>query len=92
MAGIIIEVIYYIYIIYGWLLLANVLMSWVPSISESAVGRWIHKITEPYLSIFRKFIPPIGMIDISPIVGIFVYHFLGTYALMGFQNLLYMVF
>ncbi|EMF46416.1 hypothetical protein B481_2170 [Planococcus halocryophilus Or1] len=46
-------------------------MSWVPSIKESSFGQMISKITDPYLDIFRRFIPPIGMIDISPIVAIF---------------------
>ena len=46
-------------------------MSWVPSIKESGFGQMISKITDPYLDIFRRFIPPIGMIDISPIVAIF---------------------
>lgn len=32
---------------------------------------------EPYLSIFRRFIPPIGPIDISPIAAIFVLQIVG---------------
>ena len=57
--------------IYTYVLIASVLMSWVPSIKESGFGQMISKITDPYLDIFRRFIPPIGMIDISPIVAIF---------------------
>lgn len=56
--------------IYTYVLIASVLMSWVPSIKESSIGQILTKITDPYLDIFRKFIPPIGMIDISPIVAI----------------------
>jgi YggT family protein len=47
-------------------------MSWVPSIQQSSFGRLLGRICEPYLEPFRKIIPPIGMIDISPIVAIFV--------------------
>lgn len=62
--------------IYSWLLIIYILMSWVPSVRESQVGVWLGKITEPYLSIFRRFIPPIGgMLDISPIVAFFVLRF-----------------
>lgn len=57
--------------IYFYLLIISVFMSWVPSIKESAFGQAISRITDPYLDIFRRFIPPIGMIDISPIVAIF---------------------
>ncbi|WP_203332551.1 YggT family protein [Planococcus beigongshangi] len=56
--------------IYTYILIAGVLMSWVPSIKESSIGQIISRVTDPYLDIFRRFIPPIGMIDISPIVAI----------------------
>ncbi|GGA16829.1 YggT family protein [Psychrobacillus lasiicapitis] len=57
--------------IYTYALIIYILMSWVPSIQQSAVGRFLGRICDPYLDIFRKIIPPIGMIDISPIVAIF---------------------
>ncbi len=57
--------------IYFYILIVSVFMSWVPSIKESSFGQMISSITDPYLDIFRRFIPPIGMIDISPIVAIF---------------------
>ncbi len=47
-------------------------MSWVPSTRETAIGRFLERICEPYLEPFRKIIPPFGMIDISPIVAILV--------------------
>lgn len=47
-------------------------MSWVPSTKESAIGRFLERIIEPYLEPFRRIIPPLGMIDISPIVAIIV--------------------
>ena len=37
-----------------------------------AVLTFLRDVSEPYLSIFRRFIPPIGPLDISPIVAIFV--------------------
>ena len=56
--------------IYTYILIASVLMSWIPSIKESSIGRMISRVTDPYLDLFRRFIPPLGMIDISPIVAI----------------------
>ncbi|MEJ8304265.1 YggT family protein [Saccharibacillus sacchari] len=62
--------------IYSWILIIYILMSWVPNVRESQVGVILGKIAEPYLSIFRRFIPPIGgMLDISPIVAFFVLQF-----------------
>jgi len=58
------------------MLIAYILMSWVPAAQNSAIGRMLERVCEPYLGIFRKFIPPLGMIDISPIVAIFMLNFI----------------
>jgi len=61
-----------IYSIYSWMIIAYVLLSWVPNIRNSAVGEWLGKLVEPYLKPFRRLIPPIGgIIDISPIIAYF---------------------
>ena len=62
--------------LFSFLLIAYILMSWVPSIREGKFGQLLGKIVEPYLSFFRRFIPPLGMIDISPIVAIFALRFI----------------
>ncbi|WP_172369758.1 YggT family protein [Sporosarcina jiandibaonis] len=62
--------------LYSFLLIAYILMSWVPSIREGKFGQLLGKVVEPYLSFFRQFIPPLGMIDISPIVAIFALRFI----------------
>lgn len=36
----------------------------------SAVLDFLRQVCEPYLAIFRRFIPPLGPLDLSPIVGI----------------------
>ena len=56
---------------YMYALIIYIFMSWLPNVRESSFGQALGKICEPYLDIFRRFIPPIGMIDISPIVAIF---------------------
>ena len=37
-----------------------------------AILDFLRQVCEPYLGIFRRFIPPIGPLDLSPIVGILV--------------------
>lgn len=64
--------------LYMILLIIYILMSWVPASRETKFGIFLGKITEPYLGFFRRFIPPLGMIDISPIVAIFVLNYLIT--------------
>ncbi|WHY79265.1 YggT family protein [Neobacillus sp. WH10] len=58
--------------IYSWALIIYILMSWFPNARESSIGQFLARICEPYLEPFRKIIPPIGMIDISPIVAFLV--------------------
>jgi YggT family protein len=36
------------------------------------VIRFIYEITEPFLVLFRRVIPPIGAVDFSPIIAFFV--------------------
>ena len=56
--------------VFSILLVIYILMSWVPSTRETKFGQLLTKIAEPYLGFFRKFIPPFGMIDFSPIIGL----------------------
>jgi uncharacterized protein YggT (Ycf19 family) len=37
---------------------------------SSAILGFLRDVCEPYLSIFRRFIPPLGPIDLSPIIAI----------------------
>ena len=39
---------------------------------SSALLGFLRDVVEPFLSIFRRFIPPIGPLDLSPIIAIFV--------------------
>lgn len=63
--------------IYYFMIIIYILMSWFPQARESKIGELLGKATEPYLGIFRKFIPPIGgMLDISPIIALFALRFI----------------
>ena len=44
---------------------------------SSAVIGFLRDVSEPYLGIFRRFIPPIGPIDVSPLVAILVLQLVG---------------
>ncbi|MGM1046510.1 YggT family protein [Paenibacillus uliginis N3/975] len=73
--------------IYFYMILVYVLMSWLPNVRESFIGELLGKFVEPYLAPFRRFIPPImGMIDISPIIALFVLQLAqrGVYAILEF--------
>jgi YggT family protein len=61
--------------LYYYALIIYILMSWFPNARSSGIGQFFARICEPYLEPFRRIIPPLGMIDISPIVAIFVLRF-----------------
>jgi len=72
---------------YEILIIAYILMSWIRP-TEGLLGdiyRVLGTLTEPWLGIFRRFIPPIGMVDVSPIVAILVLNVLTS----GIVRLLY---
>ncbi|WP_214776761.1 YggT family protein [Exiguobacterium sp. s22] len=59
--------------IYSWVLIGYILLSWFPNARESKFGQILSFLCEPFLAPFRRIIPPIGgMLDISPIVALFV--------------------
>ncbi|MCF2939302.1 YggT family protein [Paenibacillus alkaliterrae] len=73
--------------IYTFMIIGYVLLSWLPNARESFIGVFLGKLVEPYLGIFRKFIPPIGgMLDLSPILAVFALQFVayGLIAVIGF--------
>lgn len=74
-----------LFTIYSFMIIIYILMSWIPSLQESKFGEILAKFVEPYLGIFRRFIPPIGMIDISPIVAIFLLSFIQQGVLIVLQ-------
>ena len=57
-------------------ILVRVILSWIrPMGSKGPFSTFLFEITEPVLSVFRRFIPRLGMIDISPIIALLVIQF-----------------
>jgi YggT family protein len=58
--------------VYWFILLIRIVLSWTtmfwsPPGSLTPVIRVIYDLTEPVMGFFRRFIPPIGGLDLSPI-------------------------
>ncbi|MDN6653607.1 MAG: YggT family protein, partial [Lactobacillus sp.] len=77
------NVIHFIYLALTWILwlyslfiVIDAILSWLPMLSNSVIGRFLDKIVNPYLSLFRK--GPFAKlanstgIDVSPIIGLFI--------------------
>lgn len=73
-----------LFLVYIILIFARIVMSWVVTFRGSlpynpvlrAVTTFVEQVVDPYLAIFRRFLPPIGgsrmALDLSPIIGVFV--------------------
>jgi YggT family protein len=69
-----VEALYYVYLI---CIIAYIIASWIPLPYNTAlnrVQRFLYDVVDPYLRLFRRFIPQLNLgglgLDLSPIVAI----------------------
>jgi uncharacterized protein YggT (Ycf19 family) len=75
-----------VFLVYIFLIFVYVLVNLMFSFGvRPPYSRWsdaflnfLRDVSEPYLRIFRRFIPPIGMFDLSPLIGLIVLGFVRT--------------
>lgn len=73
-----------LFLVYLILIFTRILISWIPRIPYNPALRsvldFVHQVTDPYLNIFRRLLPPVGgrglALDLSPIIGIIVLYIL----------------
>ncbi|MEH2116801.1 YggT family protein [Nostoc sp.] len=64
--------------IYTALLIIRVLLTWFPTINwYNQPFSALSQITDPYLDLFRRIIPPLGGMDFSPMLAIILLQFVG---------------
>jgi YggT family protein len=68
---IVVSIVHYLFFAYTILLMARIIGSWFPSFARSKWMRFVEYYTNPYLNLFRRIIPPIGNLDLSPIIAFF---------------------
>jgi YggT family protein len=67
-------------LVYLVLIFIRVILSWVPRIPYNrylaAFLKFVNDVTDPYLNLFRRILPPVrlgpGALDLSPMVAIFL--------------------
>jgi len=72
--------------IYKWIVIANVIISWLVAFSVlNTQNRFVYSIleltyrlTEPFLNKIRRFLPNLGTLDISPVILLLLIWFLQT--------------
>jgi uncharacterized protein YggT (Ycf19 family) len=59
--------------VYVLLIFAYVLTSWIRMpYSLNRLQRFLYDVVEPYLRLYRRILPPLGPLDLSPIVAVIV--------------------
>ena len=69
-----------LFLVYLILIFARILLSWIPRLPFNRYLRvvvdFIHQVTDPYLNLFRRVLPPVGgrgfALDLSPIIAVVV--------------------
>jgi YggT family protein len=72
-----------VFLVYSILIIVYVLLSMVFQLGArmpysrftDAILTFLRDVSEPYLRIFRRFLPMIGPLDLSPLVGLIVLNF-----------------
>ena len=62
--------------LYSLVLLATVVMSWLPVDRRNPLTTLLNGLTEPVLAPIRRALPPMGGLDLSPMVLLIVLQFL----------------
>jgi len=69
----VIKVVNNIFYFFYLLIILRIFLTWIPSIDwHQQPIKSIREVTDMYLDVFRKFIPPFGGLDFSPIIALIV--------------------
>ncbi len=69
----IVKIVDNIFYFYFLLIILRIFLTWIPSIDwHQQPIKSIREVTDMYLNVFRRFIPPVGGLDFSPIIAIIV--------------------
>jgi YggT family protein len=62
--------------LYSFIVLLTVIMSWLPIDRRNPLAMTLYRLTEPVLGPIRDVLPPMGGLDLSPMVLLIVLQFL----------------
>ena len=78
--------------LYFFLVILRIFLSWIPNLDwEAQPWRAVREVTDIYLNLFRKIIPPFGGLDFSPIVALIVLQIIQSVIVFGVLKLQYVL-
>ncbi|MFS8525037.1 MAG: YggT family protein [Limnochordales bacterium] len=75
--------------VYTWLLIIRILLTWFPVDPYNPLVQFIARVTDPFLNLFRGLLPPLGAVDISPILAFFALRLLRTLVMSILRQVLF---
>jgi len=72
---------------YMWIVIARAVISWVNADPYNPIVRFLIQVTDPLLYRIRRFLPPMGGIDLSPMVLILAIIFLQSFLVPTLQQI-----
>jgi len=79
------NIFYFFYI----LIILRIFLTWIPTIDWNQQPiKSVREVTDMYLDVFRRFIPPIGGLDFSPIIALIALQVIQSIVVMTLSSVL----
>jgi YggT family protein len=72
---------------YFWIIIARAVISWVNPDPFNPIVRFLYRVTEPVLRPIRYRLPPLGGLDLSPLIVIVAIYFLDVLVVGSLRDL-----
>jgi YggT family protein len=73
------ELLHAVLIFFIYILIARAILSWVNPDPNNAIVRFLNGASEPLIDRVRRYVPPLGMFDMSVIVLILLFYFVDSF-------------
>jgi len=78
------EVLHYLIQFFIWFIIVGAVFTWIPPTNRPRFADRIIEITDRILEPIRAIVPPIGGIDISPLIAIMILQLIDNFIKRGF--------
>lgn len=68
MSGLLIQIVNIAFSVLIWMVIIRCLLSFIPHNPYQSIIRFVYEVTEPIMAPFRRLVPMLGGLDLSPIV------------------------
>jgi YggT family protein len=72
---------------YIWIVIARTVISWINADPYNPIVRFLVQVTDPVLYRIRRYLPPMGGMDLSPLVLILAIVFLQSFLMATLNDL-----